>query len=678
MSQLLPDIDHVVVLMLENRSFDNIFGVLYPAGPGFFGLTGQESNYNPDPPGVGTWKVWQAPVGGSATVIPFPDPGEEFTDMNTQLFGTPNPASCPSPTMSGFAANYARQPSSRSFPGYPSVPPVPRDIMQTFRRDNVSVSYALAETYAVSDVWHAAAPVQTISNRTFVHTGTASMKPGLNESRVNNGDYTAGLSFRKIMEGDFQPPVTDTTVFELLDKANPSGVAPACTDWPTSDTKLNWKVYYHDAPLSALCAYVYANWCFTRLYGGNVHRFHEHFHFETNFEYDIRHGILPTYSFIEPAYTSVDYTANCNHPGGAIPDPFDLNAQNFPPPIDVKHGETLLAEVYSALARHPQVFERTLLIVTYDEHGGLYDHMKPGSAVSPFARPVTNFNYDRYGVRVPAILINPRVGTKVFRPTDGLPTRNACGPFVTQLDHTSIVRTLCQQFGLGAPPTPRAATAATLSGLVLRQAEATPEPPKEVMEAASEARAVRRAAPRDPGKTARIRTWFRRRKIDGFPGDHLNNAVFAMFAASWHGRLRSSSYPLREIVDLDADAADRLLAIGIRDTRSLLAAIRAPGGVAKVAAAAGEDALQVLSWEAQADLMRVPGITGDDAYLLVGVGVRSPAELASRGASGLRSRVLKLAARIELDDYRLPLKVVAEWASAAAGVDATAPSPTGR
>lgn len=82
MSQPLPGIDHVVVLMLENRSFDNVFGGLYPAGPGFHGLTGTESNVNTVPPGVGTWTVWQAEPGPGTGAIPNPDPGELFTDMN--------------------------------------------------------------------------------------------------------------------------------------------------------------------------------------------------------------------------------------------------------------------------------------------------------------------------------------------------------------------------------------------------------------------------------------------------------------------------------------------------------------------------------------------------------------------------------------------------------------------
>ena len=616
---------------------------------------------NPTAPGVGTWTVWQASPGTTSGTIPFPDPGEAFTDMNTQLFGGPSPGSCPSPSMGGFAANYARQPSSREGIDQPSVPPIPLNIMQYFDEGNVPWSYALARHYAVSDAWHAAAPVQTISNRTLTHTGTPSMMPGTNRSRVNNGDYTSGLSFSKIVEGRFDPPVNDTTVFEMLDEAYPSGRAGACRDLAQKEGRLNWKVYYHDAPLSVLCRYVYQHWCLDSLYGGNVFRYHEHFGAETNFEYDVRNGILPTYSFIEPAYTGVEYTANSNHPGGAIPDPLDLNAQNFPPPINVHEGEKLLAEVYASLARYPSVFERTLLIVTYDEHGGTYDHVKPGSAVSPFTRPASNFNYDSCGVRVPAILINPRLTTKVFRPTDGVSMKDACGAFVTRLDHTSIIRSLCQRFGLGTPPTPRAASVPTLAGLIRATAAAPHVPERSVIAAAERSMAEKLSLPRDPGKAARIRDWFARRERDDFPGDHLNNAIFATYALSWHGRERARSYPLREIVDLDGDDAVALNAIDIRDTATLLEACREPGGPARLAGIAQREESRVLRWAQQAELMQKPGIVGDDAFLLMTAGVTGIADLKLRDASELQAKLVSAAAALGIVDFAQDPAVTRKW-----------------
>lgn len=670
MSQPLPGIDHIVVLMLENRSFDNLFGGLYPASPGFHGLTGRESNFNPQQPGVGTWTVWQAPPGSATGAIPNPDPGEEFRDMNTQLFGNPNPPDCAVATMAGFAANYARQPGTRPSLGFPSVAPVPRNIMQYFSAQTLPVSYALARHYAVSDVWHAAAPVQTLSNRVLTHTGTPSEMPKTPrstppKSRINNGDYTAGLSFSKIVTGDFVAPVTDTTIFELLDRANPARKAPACSDLSGRDPKLNWKVYYHDAPLSALCDYVYQRWCLGSRSGGNVFRYHEHFSSETNFEYDIRKGLLPTYSFIEPAYTSVEYTANSNHPGGSIPDPLNLNAQNFQPPINVDNGEQLLAEIYSTLAKYPAVFDRTLFIVTYDEHGGTYDHVPTGPAVSPFPTRVSNFSYDRTGVRVPAILINPRVATKVFRPSDGQQATGPCGTFVTRLDHTSIIKTLCAQFGLGAPPTPRAASVPTLAGLIKPAAENAHEPLQELLDSAADTASSRRSALRDLGASARIRAWFAQRKEDGFPGDSLNNAVFATHALAWHGRLRASNYALREIVNMDAAAENALHAIDIRDTAMLLATLATAEGRAHVAAATQQDADSVQHWAEQAELLRVPGILGDDAHLLAAAGIRAREQLACIAPADLQECVLVAARELQVDGFELDPEVAAQWVTAA-------------
>ncbi len=673
MIQPLPGIDHIVVLMLENRSFDNLFGGLYPAGPGFYGLTGKESNVNTVPPG-GTCKVWQAEPGPGTGAIPNPDPGELFTDMNLQLFGTATPPRCPTATMSGFATSYASQPGTRPSIRYPSVPPVPRNIMQYFSQQTLPVSFALGLRYAVCDVWHAAAPVQTISNRVFTHTGTASLlpqpsspRPTTPKSRVNNGDYTSGLSFSAIMSGQFVAPVTDTTIFELLDEARPAGKSGACSDFFGGDPKLNWKVYYHDAPLSVLCDYVYQNWCPAHLYGGNVFRYQEHFSDETNFEYDIRKGLLPAYSFIEPAYTSVEYTANSNHPGGSIPDPLDLNAQNFQPPIDVIDGERLLADVFSTLTKYPDVFDRTLLIVTYDEHGGTYDHVPPGPAVSPFASPVSNFNYDRCGVRVPAILINPRVVRPVFRPSDGKPATGPCGAFVTGLDHTSIIRTLCDQFGLGEPPTPRARMAASLAGLVTQAAGTARNPPEEVCTLAAEVAAERRNATRDLGKSARIRAWHAQRTQDVFDGDSLNNAIFATSTLAWHGRLRAEAYPLREIVGLDAAAEDSLHAAGIRDTGTLLAALGgASVDIAKIASLAGRTPAQAQRWAEQAGLLRVSGVLGDDAHLLAAAGVATREQLAASAPADLHARLLAVAASFGIEDYTLDPQVVAMWIRAAA------------
>src|ERR1044072_2002027 len=461
----LPGIEHVVVLMLENRSFDNVLGGLYPGLPQqgkYRGLCGTESN--PLDPAPVT--VFQGPADQSTWTMPYPDPGELYQDMVMQIFAATNsdgPAN-----MLGFAGNYSMQP-----PSYDKIPPVAQNIMQYYSDQTMPISSALAQLYAVCDCWFASGPVQTIANRIFTHCGTPGIVPGTNRSRVNNPDFSPHWPH------PFSPTVADTTIFALLDQLLPDGVAPGCTDQPPTPTALNWKVYYHDSPLSVLCDYVYSKWCLDSFYGGNVETF-EASEFAKGFAYDVANGYLPKYSYIEPCYTDEFYgVPNSNHPGGAGIDWDNPNGQSLPPAIDVRNGENLLLRLCTVLLENPAVFDKTLLIVTYDEHGGLYDHVPPPSAVSPFQEPVDNFNYDRYGVRVPAILVNPRI-----KPGTIYPARNAGDPIPDPpFDHTSIISTLIAQFTqfpLSASVAPRVASAPKLRGLIPagQAADERPPPPR--------------------------------------------------------------------------------------------------------------------------------------------------------------------------------------------------------
>ena len=106
----MADIAHVVVLMLENRSFDCMLGRLYPGNPAFDGLTGAESNkWNAQ--NVGVWS--SAEMTPEAVCIPTPDPLELFADMTEQIFGAGN-APPTAPTMGGFAANYMKDSSNEA------------------------------------------------------------------------------------------------------------------------------------------------------------------------------------------------------------------------------------------------------------------------------------------------------------------------------------------------------------------------------------------------------------------------------------------------------------------------------------------------------------------------------------------------------------------------------------
>jgi phospholipase C len=383
------DIKHVVVLMLENRSFDSMLGMLYASTDSFDGLTGTESNIWHKPGGleqpVQVWKA--ADMTPTAACIPDPDPGELFADIHMQIHGltkdgAPNPGA---PAMGGFVDNYMRQPP----PDRTVDPaPVPDAVMHYFTPDQVPVISQLARAFGVSDRWHASAPCQTWPNRFFAHTATAN-------GYVNN----VPPHFPYLMD----------TVFNRLEQVGQS-----------------WRVYFHDIPQSITL---------TKLWDDALKHFR---YFSEDFAKDAAGGTLPAYSFIEPRYFTdpvLSHMPNDQHP-----------------PHDVAYGEALIATVYNAVRSGP-AWKNTLLIVTYDEHGGCYDHVVPPVATSPGGHTPDGFDFGYFGVRVPAVIISPFVPKgSIIRP-----------PGLTPFDHTSIIATLRKLFPFPSL-TPRDAAAPDLLG----------------------------------------------------------------------------------------------------------------------------------------------------------------------------------------------------------------------
>ncbi len=400
-------INHIVVLMLENRSFDNMLGRLYPKSTQFNGLGDQEENSYKDRRGVKhTLKVWDSQ--GVRMDTPNPDPGEEFDDMTYQLFETSQPALAALPTMSGFAQNYydficrdpAAQKELRQKRGLGKlegefIEPTEAeiaDIMHCYSPSQVPVISQLARSFAVSDMYHASAPNQTWPNRFFVHTGTA------------NG-------FENNMPMHF--PYTMKTIFTRFNDRSKDN---------------DWKIYYNDIPQSVTLS--------------NLWPHPNSFKPFDQFIEDADKGRLPSYSFIEPRFYQEAQFPSDQHP-----------------PHDVRHGEQLMADVYNALRKSPQ-WKESLLVITYDEHGGCYDHQPPPSAVPP-ETPKANqkFHFDRYGVRVPAVLVSPLIAPQtILRP----PLDSKAPVF----DHTSIIASVRNCFSLGGPLTERDAVAPDFSSVL--------------------------------------------------------------------------------------------------------------------------------------------------------------------------------------------------------------------
>ena len=203
---MLDTFDHVVVLMLENRSFDNVLGYMYPngvpasapLGKTFEGVTGQNLS-NPVPPGVknppppGVTAIPVSPVEAGNYFQPYPDPGENYVHVNTQLFYRSTavksrPTTCPASArcrnrhMEGFVADYIENYKAAEVPGQdPTYDAPPADfpwtgykqIMQCYPTSAVPVVTTLATEFGVFDHWFCAVPSETWCNRTFWNAGTS-------------------------------------------------------------------------------------------------------------------------------------------------------------------------------------------------------------------------------------------------------------------------------------------------------------------------------------------------------------------------------------------------------------------------------------------------------------------------------------------------------------------------
>ena len=270
MTSGMSNIGHFVVLMLENRSFDNLLGWLYGPGswpsqviggkagePPFFGL-GRESYWNPSNAsffsGGSPQKVFasEGTTGGSPYTVPDTDPLEDFDDMNFQIFGTDTPVENQAATMLGFVVNYAKTKN-----------PNPATLMETYSPRQLTMLSGLAANFAVSDAWYASAPCQTWPYRAFVHLGTSC-------GRVNNWPDDPF---------DFNVP----TIFNVLELTNHT-----------------WAVF-NPAPITSLTRLQFPKLWDSALDG--------HFLGITDFVARAHAGTLPSYSFVEPSFMSIQGVA---------------------------------------------------------------------------------------------------------------------------------------------------------------------------------------------------------------------------------------------------------------------------------------------------------------------------------------------------------------------------------
>ena len=358
-----PRIEHVFVLMLENRSFDHMFG--------FSGLRGVDADGNPttligaDP----ARDTNRNPVSGLDVPVRTPadfslkdvdkDPGHEFDDTLVSLCGAgaqydPVPGGYPPITNAGFIDTYVDDGAAD-----------PDRVMDCFAPEQLPVLNALAREFAICDQWFSSMPGPTFPNRFFL---VAASSGGLDDSPSKLDIVTATtIEGYRFWNGN---------IFDLLDQH--------CIDW---------RIFEGDEfPVSFV------------LSGMNLNALQGRFQDFEEFESEVaKSSFGPRFVFIEPQYGAHDFGAT---------GPGDFTCGDSMHPLDdVTRGERLVKQVYEAIRNSPH-WERSLLIVAFDEHGGFYDHVPPPAAVQP-GDTITqgyvkkHFKFDQLGVRVPALVVSP-------------------------------------------------------------------------------------------------------------------------------------------------------------------------------------------------------------------------------------------------------------------------------
>ena len=406
-------VQHIFVLMLENHSFDNIFA--FSGIDGIAHATTADSNW---------YDNTEYFVSDAATPTGMPtDPGHEFADVINQLCGyetSYTPPTYPPITLSGFAASYATSVSEKT--GTPTGAEI-GDIMACFNTaQQLPNIYKLATSYVICDDWFSSLPGPTWPNRFYLHGASSAYWNGSGYESLDDSPSSGQVVKWESVDGfTYQAG----SIFDSLNKAN-----------------IPWRIYHDDTlnmagsipQVSAIKGISLADVLDVKGIGALAG--------------DLQSGYPYRYTFIEPNYGSI---ADNTYKGGSSQHPED----------DVSGGENLIATVFNAITSSP-LWPNSMLIITYDEHGGFYDSVAPIGTVPPDAsdQPGPNgFVFNQLGVRVPAVIASPLV------------TPGVCH---TVFDHSSVLATVERLFGL-QPLTARDKAANDFIHL-LAQGEASPGP----------------------------------------------------------------------------------------------------------------------------------------------------------------------------------------------------------
>ncbi len=356
MADLIKDIDTVLIVLMENRSFDHMLGSL-GLPPFRLAVDGLQNAGGPrygNPYNGGSY----LPFHMSRLDMPHDPPHERAPIANqigAVISGEYN--------MTGFVQSYYMN-GQIAGPAPGTLP----EVMGYFTPDEVPMTDFLARNFAVCDRWFSSIPASTQPNRLMAMSG-----------------YT-------LIDGNVHVLDDQYLVYDWL-----------------NDHGISWRVYHEGIPFFALMPRILG-----RLLDDNFRGFERLYN---DFK-DESEATFPEVIFVEPTYTDAPHlgTPSDDHP-----------------PSSIAGGQAFLRNVYTALTCNPARWARTLMILTYDEHGGFFDHASPRAIVTPPPRNAKFATFNSSGVRVPGIVVSPLVpaGTIYSQP----------------LDHTSILAMVAQKYG---------------------------------------------------------------------------------------------------------------------------------------------------------------------------------------------------------------------------------------
>jgi phospholipase C len=391
--------DHIVVVMMENHSFDNVLGALAHSGqPKAHGLKingkGVARNSNPGPEGpVRSFVIGNTEQAPSVT--------QTWNATHVQIDGG---------KMDGFVRSVGND-----------------EPMGYWTEEVLPFAYSFARTFTIANKWFSSAPCQTYPNRRFLMAATAYGNIVTNNESLND------------------PPPPNGTIFDRLHAYG-----------------ISWRNYFTDLPQTAIIPSIIEK------YPANLASY-------AQFRLDCAAGTLPSVSFVDPEFGAL---TDIGEPLAALPGmeaiagKLETTGGDEESEQDMSYGEYWAYQTVKAVLDSP-AWPRTLLVYTYDEHGGYYDHVPPPAAIAPdsiapeLGPEDLPGGYDLYGPRVPGIVASP------YSKPNG----------VTNVvhDHTSVLATIEAKWNLPALSY-RDANAKTVEDFLDLTNPAFLEPPDTIVE----------------------------------------------------------------------------------------------------------------------------------------------------------------------------------------------------